>query len=108
MRALTYALLATVVLGVPFVAVANGQEQATSSRPEVSGDYEIGAGDLLQVFVWKEPELTRDVTVRLDGKISVPLLGDVPAAGLSPQRLGEELAQSKETLCTLSVLARKP
>ena len=95
MRALKHTLLVTLVLGGPLLAaVARGQDQAAAAGPEAGGDYEIGAGDLLQVFVWKEPELTRDVTVRLDGKISVPLLGDVTAAGLSPQRLGEELTRS--------------
>jgi polysaccharide export outer membrane protein len=42
--------------------------------------------------VWKEPELTREVTVRIDGKISVALLGDVQAAGRSPAELGDDIA----------------
>jgi polysaccharide export outer membrane protein len=45
------------------------------------------------VFVWKEPDLTRDVTVRIDGKISVALLGDVQAAGSTPGELAEELTR---------------
>ena len=60
----------------------------------VDGDYVIGPGDVLQIFVWKEPELTRDVTVRVDGKITVPLLGDLPAAGRTPQLLGTELGKA--------------
>jgi len=60
----------------------------------VDGDYVIGPGDVLQIFVWKEPELTRDVTVRVDGKITVPLLGDLPAAGRTPQVLGTELGKA--------------
>jgi polysaccharide export outer membrane protein len=43
------------------------------------------------LFVWKEPELTREVTVRIDGKISVPLLGDLQAAGKYPNDLAEEV-----------------
>ena len=54
--------------------------------------YLIGEGDALQLFVWKEPELTRDVTVRLDGKITVPLIGDVQAVGRTPEQLGQEIA----------------
>lgn len=61
------------------------QETTTSS------DYVIGPGDALQLFVWKEADLTREVTVRLDGKITVPLLGDVEAAGRTPQQLGVEV-----------------
>ena len=53
--------------------------------------YNIGSGDLLQVFVWKEPELTRDVTVRLDGKITVPLIGDIQAAGRTPSQLASDI-----------------
>jgi polysaccharide export outer membrane protein len=56
-----------------------------------SSDYLIAAGDLLQVFVWKEPELTSEALVRLDGKISVPLLGDIAAAGRTPPQLAREL-----------------
>ena len=51
---------------------------ATAAPP---AGYVIGLGDVLRVTVWKEPELTGDVTVRLDGMITVPLVGDVPAAG---------------------------
>lgn len=46
---------------------------------------------MLQLFVWKEPELTREITVRMDGRLTVPLLGDVAAAGKSPQELAAEL-----------------
>ncbi len=81
-----------VVLGMACMAGA-AQQQPKAERSERL-EYLIGPGDLLQIFVWKEPDLTRDVTVRLDGRITVPLLGDVEAAGRSPQQLGEELAKS--------------
>jgi polysaccharide export outer membrane protein len=50
-------------------------------------NYVIGAQDVLDVSVWKEPELSRQVPVRPDGKISLPLLNDVQAAGLTPAQL---------------------
>ena len=53
--------------------------------------YVIGFGDVLRVIVWKEPDLTLDVTVRQDGMITLPLLGDVQAAGRVPSQLGEAL-----------------
>ena len=57
--------------------------------------YVIGHGDVLKISVWKQPELSVDaVPVRPDGKISVPLLDDIQAAGLTPQELKELLTQA--------------
>jgi polysaccharide export outer membrane protein len=61
------------------------------SPPSLSdefGAYYLAPGDVLHVAVWKEPELTTDVSVRLDGRITVPLVGDLKAA----ERTAEELA----------------
>jgi polysaccharide export outer membrane protein len=56
-------------------------------------DYKIGPEDVLDISVWKNPELSRTVPVRPDGKISLPLVNDIQAAGLSPSRLREELTR---------------
>jgi polysaccharide export outer membrane protein len=61
---------------------------------EGPGAYRIGPSDTLQVIVWKEPDLSRDVTVRFDGMVSIPLLGDVLAAGRTPAQLAESLTTS--------------
>jgi polysaccharide export outer membrane protein len=58
--------------------------------------YSIGPADVLQITVWKEPDLTREVTVRFDGMVTVPLVGDVQAAGQAPARLAETIAKSLE------------
>lgn len=63
-------------------------------RPFDRPSYAIMPGDVLRVAVWKEPDLTGEVTVRPDGKITLPLLGDVEVAGRSPQQLGVELGES--------------
>ena len=61
-------------------------------RPEVgAGDYQIGVGDLLAIRVYGHDPLATRERVRQDGKISLPLVGDVQAAGLSPGQLGEEV-----------------
>lgn len=59
------------------------QEPASrATDPGTQGDdYLIGAGDVLEILVWREPDLSRTVTVRPDGKISLPLVDDVQAAG---------------------------
>jgi polysaccharide export outer membrane protein len=77
-----------------FLLVAAPAARATNAAaPPATDAYVIGAGDVLQVFVWKEPDLTRDVTVRLDGRITLPLLGDIVAAGRTPAELSAELGK---------------
>jgi polysaccharide export outer membrane protein len=66
----------------------NSQEQESEQTAATTDPaYVIGAEDVLNVSVWKEPEITRTVPVRPDGKISLPLLNDVQAAGLTPMQL---------------------
>lgn len=57
-------------------------------------NYIIGAQDVLDISVWKEPEVSRSVPVRPDGKISLPLLNDVQAAGLTPTQLAAQITES--------------
>jgi hypothetical protein len=65
-----------------------------AAAPSPSRGYIIGPADVLQINVWKEPDLTRDVTVRVDGMITVPLVGDIEAAGRTPGQLAESLGSS--------------
>jgi polysaccharide export outer membrane protein len=57
-------------------------------------DYVIGANDVLMIFFWREKDLTGDVTVRPDGRITVPLINDVDAAGLTPDQLRSRVTQA--------------
>lgn len=62
--------------------------KTTSVAPaEASADYKIGPQDMVRVDVWKEPDISRTIPVRPDGKISLPLLNDVQAAGLTSMQL---------------------
>jgi polysaccharide export outer membrane protein len=56
-------------------------------------DYTIGADDVLNVVFWRDKEMSSEVTVRPDGKISLPLLNDIQAIGLSPAQLGQKLEE---------------
>lgn len=58
-----------------------------------AAEYAIGIGDALSVNVWKNPELSVDVPVRPDGKISMPLIGDVQAAGQTAPELADEIKE---------------
>jgi polysaccharide biosynthesis/export protein len=67
-------------------------DKAQSEPTSVAGpDYIIGADDVLHISVWKEPDLTETLPVRPDGKISLPLLNDVVAAGLTPTQLADAI-----------------
>ena len=73
-------------------STASEPEQTAAARPAtLDPNYKIGPQDILDINVWKEPELTRAVPVRPDGKISIPLLSDVQAAGLTPTQLAARL-----------------
>jgi polysaccharide biosynthesis/export protein len=72
----------------------------TKSPATTDPNYIIGAQDVLDISVWKEPEITRTVPVRPDGKISLPLLNDVQAAGLTPAQLNAEITSSLRKFVT--------
>ena len=77
-----------------------------SSLP--SAEYRIGPGDALNIFVWRNPELTLTVPVRPDGRLSIPLVEDVVAIGKSPTTLAREFEERlskyvKEPLVTVIV-----
>ncbi len=59
---------------------------------EVPADYVIGADDMLNVVFWTAKEMSHEVLVRPDGKISLPLIDDVPAAGLTPLQLSQHIS----------------
>lgn len=69
-------------------ALSQEQRQAATAAA-----YQIGPEDALEISVWKNPELSKTVLVRLDGKISLPLIGDVQAAGLTPQELRDGIVE---------------
>jgi polysaccharide biosynthesis/export protein len=73
---------------------ATKEGAASNHRPATTDkNYVIGADDVLDVNVWKEPDVTRSVPVRPDGKISLPLLNDVQAAGLTPTQLAADITE---------------
>ncbi len=90
-------------------ACASTKSERAAERPDV-GEYRIGREDVLEVVVWHEPELTRVVPVRPDGKISLPLAGEVEAAGRTPAELQAGLTQALKPFIqdtTVAVLVRE-
>jgi polysaccharide export outer membrane protein len=102
---MTQKLLAGFLIAFALASAASGQENAKTGaanansamapapEPKSLGgpEYVIGPDDALHISVWKEPDLTATLPVRPDGKISLPLLNDVQAAGLTPVQLADSL-----------------
>ncbi len=97
-----------------FAASATTITAPLSSSP-TDAEYAIGPEDVLQISVWKEADISSTVPVRPDGKISLPLLNDVQAAGLTPvqlaavitQRLKQFIAEPHVTVIVTAMNSRK-
>lgn len=97
MRSMIRAAAAALML---LVAACSGQPTnipESTAANAAPADYRIGPGDQLQVFVWRNQELTVTVAVRPDGKISVPLIQDVSAIGKTPEQLAREIESKLKT-----------
>jgi polysaccharide biosynthesis/export protein len=104
MKHLFAPLLSVVVLGSALSSPALAQSPSAGPSSATTGaaatgvalpaGYVIGPEDVLSVVFWKDKELSADVVVRPDGRISLPLLNDVPAAGLTPDQLRSEVLKA--------------
>jgi polysaccharide export outer membrane protein len=75
------------------VAVASATQPVNAEVNKPHDDsFVIGANDVLAINVWKEPDVSRSVPVRSDGKISLPLAGEIQASGLTPLKLEQDIA----------------
>ncbi len=79
------------LLGLSGCASNSGYAPAPASVPSVEHRYKVGPLDVLAITVWRNPELSTTVTVRPDGRISMPLIDDVMAAGKNPSEVAREL-----------------
>ena len=89
-------VLVVVAISLVSAAWARAEEPARAAQPGAlggPGDYRIGPEDLLDIAVWNNTAISRAVPVRPDGKISLPLLNDVQAAGLTPMQLRDVLGK---------------
>lgn len=88
--------ITTLLVSLLFItSCGNNLKVAKDAPPETSigiiSEYKIGVSDGLQVNVWKNPELSVNAVVRPDGKISIPLIGDMQASGYSATQLGDSV-----------------
>ena len=87
---------------IPAAAGTGSAAAAATAKKSASTDpnYTIGPQDVLDINVWKEDQLTKTVPVRPDGKISLPLLNDIQAAGLTPTQLATQITESLKKYVT--------
>ena len=91
MKIYLFALLALMLTACGSTGVMKDAPKLPQAN--VIGEYQIGVGDELYVNVWKNQELSMNVPVRPDGKISLPLIGDIVAQGFSPKQLAANITQ---------------
>lgn len=91
LKTLWLAAAAGIVIGAAGCASKDVSPHDLPWQATTDYDYLIGPGDQLQIFVWRNPELTQSVPVRPDGKISVPLVEDLPAADKTATQLAREI-----------------
>ena len=93
-------VIAGLLLGMPMGCASVSKEASDEAAKPVSKEFLLGPEDVLEVSVWRNQDLSRTVVVRPDGKISLPLIGDVQASGLNASqvaaKISAKLAEFKE------------
>src|SRR5229473_3025688 len=84
-------------------ARTSGAETAAPHVKPNDAEYKIGAQDVLRIDVWKEEQLTRTVPVRPDGKVTLPLMNDIQAEGLTPMQLAASISEGLKNIYVLRV-----
>lgn len=100
----------TILISIIFISLSGcslisqppAVEEATAPTPSNNAGYRIGVDDQLQVNVWHNPDLSVHVPVRPDGKITVPLIGDIQAGGRTPEQVADSISTA------LSAYVREP
>jgi len=103
MKRILMVLTTLLLCGLFGGAQNSGDKEATAPKeplPQSNSSYVIGPDDQLHVSVWKEPDLTNTMPVRADGMISLPLLNDVQAAGLTPMQLAASISEKLKKYIT--------
>ncbi len=90
-RTILYATITLLALTACATTPTEEQVSKKKEQPAKEAPYKLGVDDRVQVAVWRNPDLSVEVPVRPDGKISVPLIGDVQAAGLTPTEVAASI-----------------
>ena len=100
-RYLAAAALAAIVAAAPASAKDKDDKKPAAAAPaQITDEYRIGPGDKLRIEVYKDAQLSQSVQVRPDGKITLPLIGDLEANGATPLELRDTIAKSLKEYIT--------
>lgn len=91
MRTLILAMAAAAILAATGCSQRETLSAGKIETPQTAPSYEIGPGDSMQIFVWRNQDLTTSVSVRPDGRITVPLVEDLDASGKTPTELAKDI-----------------
>jgi polysaccharide export outer membrane protein len=87
-------MLALAILGSACNVFAGSAQTVPDPRMQPPTEYSIGAGDVLQILTWKEADFSGSFFVRYDGRITMPLVGDILVAGRTPDQLSKQLEEN--------------
>jgi polysaccharide export outer membrane protein len=102
---LAFLLFSILVVSCASSPPRNPSLHQTENQRVTAATYLVGKGDLLEIVTWKEPDFSREVQVRIDGKISFPLLDDIDAAGRTTEALEEEIREELSEYVTHPVVS---
>ncbi len=98
------AAVAALCLAAPRASASDSDKKPAPGALATTDEYRLGAGDKLRIEVYKDPQLSQSVQIRPDGKITLPLIGDMAATGLTPLELRDQIAsQLKEYITNPTV-----
>lgn len=102
-RSILTLVLVSLLAPSPALGQSESREQRRQSDSSANA-YRLGSGDVLEVFVWKEPDLSTTATVRPDGRIALPLAGELGASGQTTQELQERITSRLQEYLDLPVV----
>ena len=91
------AIIAIVAIGVTACSGLSRLPTAKLTDKSANAAYRIGSDDSLQIFIWRNPEHSTSVSVRPDGRITIPLIEDLPATGKTPTELARDIEKKLAT-----------
>lgn len=96
--------LAAILTSAPLATASDADKKPKPDAPSISEDYRIGAGDKLRIEVYRDAQLSQSVQVRPDGKITLPLLGDLDATARTPIELRDTITKQLKEYMTNPVV----